>query len=39
MIDAFIGNTPILKLERVTKPDMGEVWVKLEVAASKTARH
>ncbi len=30
MIDAFIGNTPILKLERVTNPDMGEVWVKLE---------
>ena len=30
MIDAFIGNTPILKLERVTNPDMAEVWVKLE---------
>ena len=30
MIDAFIGNTPMLKLERVTNPDMGEVWVKLE---------
>jgi cysteine synthase len=30
MIDAFIGNTPILKLERVTHPDMAQVWVKLE---------
>jgi cysteine synthase len=30
MIDAFIGNTPILKLERVTNPDMAQVWVKLE---------
>jgi cysteine synthase len=30
MIDAFIGNTPILKLERVTNPDMSDVWVKLE---------
>ena len=30
MIDAFIGNTPMLKLERVTNPNMAEVWVKLE---------
>ncbi len=30
MIDGFIGNTPILKLERVTNPDMAQVWVKLE---------
>jgi cysteine synthase A len=30
LIDAFIGNTPIVRLERVTEPDMAEVWVKLE---------
>ena len=30
MIDRFIGNTPIVKLERVVEADMAEVWVKLE---------
>ncbi|MBX6365316.1 MAG: cysteine synthase A [Gemmatimonadetes bacterium] len=30
MIDAFIGNTPMVRLERVVEPDMAEVWVKLE---------
>ncbi|MGH7507704.1 MAG: cysteine synthase A [Longimicrobiales bacterium] len=30
MIDAFIGNTPLVRLERVVEPDMAEVWVKLE---------
>ena len=30
MIDALIGNTPMVRLERVVEPDMAEVWVKLE---------
>ncbi|MBW3628454.1 MAG: cysteine synthase A [Gemmatimonadetes bacterium] len=30
MIDAFIGNTPLVRLERVVQPGMAEVWVKLE---------
>jgi cysteine synthase len=29
-IDASIGRTPIVRLERVVEPGMGEVWVKLE---------
>jgi cysteine synthase A len=30
MIDAFIGNTPLVRLERVVGPEMAEVWVKVE---------
>lgn len=30
MIDAFIGNTPLVRLERVVDPGMAEVWVKVE---------
>jgi cysteine synthase A len=30
MIDAFIGNTPTVRLERVVEDGMAEVWVKLE---------
>ena len=30
MIDAFIGKTPTVRLERVVEPGMAEVWVKLE---------
>ena len=30
MIDAFIGGTPTVRLERVVEPDMAEVWVKVE---------
>jgi cysteine synthase len=30
VIDAFIGNTPLVRLERVVAPDMAEVWVKVE---------
>ncbi|MEX2570831.1 MAG: cysteine synthase A, partial [Gemmatimonadota bacterium] len=30
MIDAFIGNTPLVQLERVVEPGMAEVWVKVE---------
>ncbi len=30
MIDSFIGNTPVLRLERVVGPEAAEVWVKLE---------
>lgn len=30
MIDAFIGDTPVVRLERVVEPGMAEVWVKLE---------
>ena len=30
MIDAFIGQTPTLRLTRVVEPDMAEVWLKLE---------
>ncbi|HXT16152.1 MAG TPA: cysteine synthase A [Gemmatimonadaceae bacterium] len=29
-IDATIGRTPVVKLDRVVEPDMAEVWVKLE---------
>ena len=30
MLDAFVGNTPVVKLHKVVTPDMAEVWVKLE---------
>jgi len=30
VIDAFIGNTPLVRLERIVEPDMAEVWVKVE---------
>lgn len=30
MIDAFIGRTPLVKLERVVEAGMAEVWLKLE---------
>lgn len=30
MIDRFIGNTPLVRLERVVEPDMAEVWIKHE---------
>ncbi len=30
MFDSEIGNTPLIRLFRVTEPDMAEVWVKLE---------
>ena len=30
MFDAHIGNTPIVKLAKVTGPEMAEVWIKLE---------
>jgi cysteine synthase len=30
MIDAFIGCTPLVRLERVVEPGMAEVWVKVE---------
>src|SRR3990172_5932020 len=29
---AAIGNTPIVRLDRVVEPGMAEVWVKLESA-------
>ena len=29
-VDAAIGHTPMVRLERVVEPGMGEVWVKLE---------
>ena len=29
-IDAAIGNTPVVRLTRVTEPDHAEVWVKIE---------
>ena len=28
--DTLIGNTPVVKLSKVTEPDMAEVWMKLE---------
>ena len=31
-VDAFIGGTPIVRLQRVVEPGMAEVWVKLEGA-------
>jgi cysteine synthase len=30
LIDAFIGGTPLVRLERVVEPGMAEVWVKVE---------
>jgi cysteine synthase len=30
LIDAFIGRTPIVRLERVVEPGMAEVWIKVE---------
>ncbi|MEX0842959.1 MAG: cysteine synthase A [Gemmatimonadota bacterium] len=30
MIDSFIGNTPLVRLERVVEAGMAEVWVKVE---------
>ena len=30
MIDAAIGRTPLVRLEKVVEPEMAEVWVKLE---------
>ena len=32
-IDRFIGNTPLVRLERVVESDMAEVWVKPDPAA------
>ena len=29
-IDAVIGGTPMVRLQRVTTPDMAEIWVKIE---------
>jgi cysteine synthase A len=31
-VDAVIGQTPVVRLERVTTPEMAEVWLKLEGA-------
>ena len=30
MIDAFIGRTPVVRLERLVEPGSAEVWVKIE---------
>ena len=30
MLDALVGGTPVVKLQRVVEPDMAEVWIKLE---------
>jgi len=30
VIDAAIGRTPLVRLEKVVEPEMAEVWVKLE---------
>ncbi|MGI9178952.1 MAG: cysteine synthase A [Longimicrobiaceae bacterium] len=30
MIDSFIGNTPLVRIERIVEPEMAEVWVKVE---------
>ena len=30
MIDDFIGDTPLVRLERVVEPGMAEVWTKVE---------
>jgi cysteine synthase A len=30
LIDAFIGNTPLVRLERVVTEEMAEVWIKVE---------
>ena len=31
-IDAVIGGTPMVRLQRVTTPEMAEIWVKIEGA-------
>src|SRR3954468_5380857 len=31
-VDAVIGRTPVVRLERVATPQMAEVWIKLEGA-------
>ena len=31
MIDAAIGRTPLVRLEKVVEPEMAEVWMKVEV--------
>jgi hypothetical protein len=28
-VDAVIGRTPVVRLERVATPEMAEVWIKL----------
>jgi cysteine synthase A len=30
VIDAAIGHTPLVRLEKMTEPDMAEVWMKVE---------
>ncbi len=30
MIDSFIGDTPLVRLERIVEPGTAEVWVKVE---------
>jgi cysteine synthase A len=30
VIDAAIGNTPLVRLEKVVEPEMAEVWMKVE---------
>jgi cysteine synthase A len=30
VIDRYIGNTPLVRLERIVEPGMAEVWVKVE---------
>ncbi|MGD2045957.1 MAG: cysteine synthase A [Gemmatimonadota bacterium] len=30
MIDSFIGNTPLVRLERIVEPGSADVWVKVE---------
>lgn len=30
MINRFVGRTPMVRLERLSKPGGAEVWVKLE---------
>jgi cysteine synthase A len=30
MLDSVVGNTPLVKLFRVTEPGMAELWIKLE---------
>ena len=30
VIDRYIGDTPLVRLERIVEPDMAEVWVKVE---------
>ncbi len=29
-VDDHIGDTPVVRLRKVTEPEMGEVWIKLE---------